>query len=214
MDFLHLFSILLLSVSSNLDNYGVGFAYGLRNVCIQFKTNTFIAFVNAMGTLISMLIGERIYNFFRPETAGIMGSLLFVLAGCWLIMKDISKRLQGNRPNPDGPYVSVAPSSVARMALMGKTGIYCRYCETDVSFREGILLALALTFSNLVTGVGAALVGLDIVISVCMVFISGILALALGVKTGGCAGGRWVEGHIDLIAGILLIIIGIYEFLV
>lgn len=216
MDNLHIFSILLFSVSTNLDNYGVGVAYGIRNVCVPFKTNAFIAFVNAMGTLFSMLIGERLYNFIQPETADSIGSLLFVSAGCWLIVTDIVGKMKNQKPKMeipiDSPDLTVVASSAVKIMTMSKPVLYCRYCDANITIKEGILMAFALTFSNLVTGVGAALIGLNTAISVCLVFILGMLALALGVKTGGCAGGRWLEGRIDIIAGLLLILIGIYEY--
>jgi putative Mn2+ efflux pump MntP len=211
LEYLHLVSILLFSVSTNLDNYGVGLAYGIRNICVPFRTNAFIAFVNAMGTLLSMLVGEQLYVFVKPDTATALGSLLFVSAGAWLIAKNIYVRLKKQEPRfLSLPAAPAAPSD-GRLTL-SKSVIYCRYCESHIPVREGILLALALTLSNLTTGVGAALVGLNIALSVFLVFIFGISALSLGVKTGACASGLRLEKSIDIIAGLLLVLIGIYEY--
>jgi putative sporulation protein YtaF len=210
---LHLFPILLLAVSTNLDNFGVGFVYGVRHICVPFKANVFIAFVNASGTLVTMLIGERLYNFMQPGTATFIGSGLFVIAGCWLIIADVGRRLKkklkmGVSANNRG--LSQTAQTV-EIITMGKPVTFGLYCVSNITAREGILLSLALTFSNLVTGVGAALIGLDIVVTVTLVFIFGVIALSLGAKAGGYTGGQWLGGLTDPAAGFLLILIGIYE---
>ncbi len=49
MQMLHLATILLLSLSSNLDNIGVGVSYGIRKVNIPFTSNLLIAVVTRGG---------------------------------------------------------------------------------------------------------------------------------------------------------------------
>lgn len=202
-------------MSTNLDNFGVGFAYGLRRICISFKINILIAFVNASGTLISMLIGERLYTFLQPGTATYIGSALFIVAGCWITIKDIVKRLREKAWAMELPmdltgYTNQA-HSMKEIVTISKPAIIDLYCAGNITLKEGIFLALALTFSNLVTGVGAALIGLDIVVTTLLVFLFGILALSIGMKIGSYTGRLWLGGFVDQIAGLLLIVIGIYE---
>jgi putative sporulation protein YtaF len=212
---LHLFSILLLSLSTNLDNFGVGFAYGIRRICIPLRTNILIAFVNAAGTLMSMAIGERLYSFMQPEIATYVGSALFLIAGCWLTIIDILKRFKKKALTMEFPVdeseVVDKTSLAKKIVTIKKPAIIGLYCEGQVTPKEGILLAVALTFSNLVTGVGAALIGLNIVITTLLVFLFGIFAILIGMRIGGYTGRRWLAGLADPIAGLLLIVIGIYE---
>jgi hypothetical protein len=51
MNDLHLLSILLLAVSSSMDNLGTGVSYGLRNICIPLSLNLIIALFNRAGGL-------------------------------------------------------------------------------------------------------------------------------------------------------------------
>src|SRR5271169_3576576 len=93
---LHLFSILMLAVSSNLDNFGVGIAYGIRKVCIPLSSNLLIAVINTGGTFISMILGEKLYQFMQPAIANFIGSSIFIIAGCLIIIKDIVKKSRKN----------------------------------------------------------------------------------------------------------------------
>jgi putative sporulation protein YtaF len=215
MENLHLLSIILLSVSTNLDNFGVGFAYGIRRVCVPLKTNIFIALVNATGTLVSMAIGERLYFFMQPETATGIGAFLFLMAGGWLLARDLYGRLRKRPPayaaDTDVCGIRNETVSVKSIISISRYSAINQCCAGIVSAREGVVLALALTFSNLVTGVGAALIGLNIIITTLLVFLAGIIALFAGTRLGSYSGRRWISGMPDPVSGLLLIVIAIYE---
>ncbi len=49
---------LLIALSCNLDNVGVGISYGARGIKIPFVTNLFIALITGTGTLLAMVLGK------------------------------------------------------------------------------------------------------------------------------------------------------------
>ena len=100
---------------------------------------------------------------------------------------------------------------VKKIMRIKKPKIIGMYCAEQITPKEGFLLALALTFSNLVTGVGAALIGLNIGLTTLLVFLFGVFAILIGTRIGGYTGRRWLAGLADPVSGLLLIIIGIYE---
>ena len=55
---MYLLIILSLALSSNLDNIGVGLAYGTRKVRLPFLSNLIVAVITSCGTLITMLLGK------------------------------------------------------------------------------------------------------------------------------------------------------------
>ncbi|RUT07318.1 hypothetical protein DSM106972_025790 [Dulcicalothrix desertica PCC 7102] len=57
---MHLISALLLAIASNIDNFAVGIAYGVKKLKIGILTNLFIAFVSAIGTYLSVAVGKDI----------------------------------------------------------------------------------------------------------------------------------------------------------
>jgi len=203
MSNLHIFSMLLFSISICLDNFGVGVAYGIRGLCIPVSSNLLIAALNSGGTFISMLIGERLYHFMQPATAKYMGPSVFLIAGCIVIVNDIAKK--------HGMKVFSTVLLPEKIALPDKKSIINIYCKGRVGLKEGALLAIALTFSNLVTGAGASLIGLSLAVTTIFVFVLSVFAISVGMRIGNYSGGRWLGDMSDPLSGVLLIIIGIYE---
>jgi len=71
---LNLFGSIMLGIFTNIDNLGVGVAYGIKKIRIGMMSNLLIAFFNASGTFISMTAGERISQFLSVTTASYIGN--------------------------------------------------------------------------------------------------------------------------------------------
>src|SRR5271157_1363754 len=87
MHTIHLLSILALATSSNFDNVGVGIVYGVRGTCISFTSNLIIALISGTGTLLSMLAGASLYRVLKPELATVVGGLILIGIGVWVIIQ-------------------------------------------------------------------------------------------------------------------------------
>ena len=203
MNKVHIFSMLLFSISICLDNFGVGVAYGIRGLCIPMSSNLLIAVLNSGGTFISMFIGVSLYHFMQPATAKYIGSSVFLVAGCMVILNTIAKK--------NGMKIFSTVLLPEKIALPDKKSFINIYCKGRVGLKEGALLAVALTFSNLVTGAGASLIGLSPVLTTIFVFMLSVFAISTGLRIGNYSGGRWLGDMSDPISGLLLVIIGIYE---
>ena len=57
----HLSIVLLMAISCNLDNLGIGIAYGTRRVSIPFTSNLLIAVITTIGTFLSVILGQTMY---------------------------------------------------------------------------------------------------------------------------------------------------------
>ena len=215
MENLHLLSIFLLAASTSLDNFGVGIAYGIRRVCIPFASNLLIAVMNCAGTMISMIAGERLFFFMEPKTASFIGASIFLAAGSLVLARAIARKLRGQEATyghgTETEDIAGKPAIARAMLIINRPDIIALYCEGHVRLKEGFLLAMALTFSNLVTGVGAGLIGLNLAVTTLFIFVFSILAVSAGLRIGGYTGRRWFGGLSDPVAGMLLIAIGIYE---
>jgi putative sporulation protein YtaF len=211
---LHLLSILLLTVSSSLDNFGVGVSYGLRNICIPLSLNLFIAFVNSSGTFFSMLFGKGLSDLLQPSIAGHIGAFILLCAGAWIIVMEFRSR------RAERAAFLAYPEKTAdrRNTLFSNIHSYIHdpftagiLCSGSVTMKEGAILASALTMSNISTGLAAGMMGFSLTITTAAAFIFNVLALSAGQMTGHYAGAymiKWVSG---IAAGLLLIFIGFYE---
>ena len=78
---LHLVGSLWLGISTNVDNLGVGVAYGIKRIRIGMMSNLLIAFFNAVGTLVSMTAGETISKLLPATISGYVGDSIIILVG-------------------------------------------------------------------------------------------------------------------------------------
>ncbi len=211
-----LFVILLLALSSNLDNVGVAISYGARKINIPFSSNLRIAFITGGGTLLSMLVGERIYRFLKPELSNYLGSSIIIGAGIWIFIKEIAK-LGKKKPLEEHHIekIDISNKSIFRKTLMILDNPFVADMDFSghISLKEGFLLALALALNNLANGVGGGMIGLSPVLTTFFVVIFSILTIWIGIEIGDYYAYRWLGKLTGPIAGLLLIIIGVLEIL-
>ena len=211
---LHLLSILLLAVSSSLDNLGTGVSYGLRNICIPLSLNLFIAISNSSGTLLSMLFGKVISGVLRPNDAGLFGALLLIAIGIWIFIAGFRRKgtemplARGSQEKPAVLKKSFFPMLSAVLNDPFAAGIFC---SGKVRIKEAAILAAALTLSNISTGTGAGLIGFNPGLTTAAVFFCSILAVSLGMNIGRYSSAIMIKGIAEKASGLLLVFIGFYE---
>ncbi|MBS4214563.1 manganese efflux pump [Bacillus sp. FJAT-49825] len=83
-----------------------------------------------------------------------------------------------------------------------------------ISVKESILLGFALAINCLVMGLGAGITGLSPVLTTNSIGLFSVLSIWSGVKLGGEICGMNVGKYSNFVAGILLIMIGVYEMIV
>ena len=211
---LHLLSILLLAVSSSLDNLGTGVSYGLRNICIPLSLNLLIAISNSSGTLLSMLLGKAISGVLRPNASGLLGALLLIAIGVWIFIAGIRKKAS---------QMAFAPGPVEETPALKKTFLSMLHavlsdpfaagilCSGKVRIKEGAILAAALTLSNISTGIGAGLIGFNPGLTTAAVFVCSVLAVSVGMNIGHYSSAIMIKGIAEKASGLLLVFIGFYE---
>ena len=89
-------SALLFSISANIDNIVIGFAYGVNKIKIKFSSNILIATITTLGTFFSMYLGDFLSNFISHNIANVLGALIIVLLGIFFIIKSF---IEFNKPN-------------------------------------------------------------------------------------------------------------------
>lgn len=187
----HLLSSILLALVSNIDNFGVGLAYGVIPKRIYIHHNLVIAIVSGTGTLLSMSAGEWINNYMSEEFANMSGSCILIAIGLynmWQTIRLEKNRIKGLEENP----------SVDKPRF-GTTG------------REAFALSISLTFNNLGGGLGAGISHLDIPITVLLTMGISVVAIAAGLQVGKKASKFISKFGLGIASGLLLIAVGVYE---
>ena len=212
---IHLLSILALAASSNFDNVGVGIAYGVRGTCIHFASNLIIALISGTGTLLSMLAGTSLYRILKPEVATVVGGLIMIGIGVWVIIQGAGqlRRVTSAKEQPLSGAIDLSQHTTLRKILMvlDDPFIVDPDCSGNVNARASVLLGLGLTLNNLVNGVAAGMMGLSLSLVTFFTVVFSILAIWLGRSAGNSSRYRWIGHLTGPVSGLLLVSIGVHE---
>ncbi len=197
-------SSLLFSLSSNLDNVVVGTAYGLKKIKIGIIANLIIAIITSIGTFLSMSVGIYISKLLPQYITNSFGAGTIIILGGYFVIESIIK-LKYNKSSKELALKDIDDMiEYAEKSDLDNSG--------DINTKEALLVAFALTFNNLGTGVAASITGVSIQFTVLFTFILSILTIKLGEAIGSNVLGIFLGKYGPLISGILLIILGIIEF--
>lgn len=213
---MHLLSILLLALSSNLDNFGVGLAYGARRMRISLVSNLIIAVITSCGTLVVMTLGEYLTCILKAALANLLGAGILIATGTFVILQACRKKKKTTAFHGNSCDSSMSEGSLRK----GLNQVLSDPAHADLDYsgcietREALVLGMALTLNNLASGFGAGVSGIDPMFTTGIVFLFSILTLDGGMKIGLRYTSRWLGEKANLAAGLLLVLIGLYELFV
>jgi putative sporulation protein YtaF len=207
-------TIFLLAVSCNLDNVGVGMAYGARGIGIPLASNLLIAVITAAGTGVCIVFGKQIFQVLPGEVGVILGAVLLLGMGIWVIRQEMGER---DRPGQEVPAAAPADGGAQQSWLrrlflvLEHPALADRDASGHIDLRESFLLSLALMLNNIPNGVGAGLLGFSTLLTTVMVGLLSIVTFWLGIGLGRSVGIRWLGRQAGILSGVLLIGIGLAE---
>lgn len=183
---MHIFSVLLLGVATNLDNFIIGMSIGFQGKRIGPAKNIVIALFSGVASFICCYAASFCTSLGRIPN--IMGGVLLILLGAGPLM---IKRPGRREEEPGCPAVPGGPQ--------------------PLSWRETLTVALALAANCLAAAFAAGMTGLS---AAGVALVTGGFSLAcvgLGNRIGR-RGSRLLPGPwLERAACLLLILIGIWE---
>ncbi len=191
---------ILIGIAGNLDNLGVGVAYGARRIGIPAGPNLFIALVAGAGTLVMGYAGSGIGHALAPAMANALGALCIMAVGVWVLWP--------RKPHPDTADPAKGPIRLIHnpeQADEDRSG--------DISLAESLALSVALGINAWAGGLGGGLVGVPPWALAVSTAGFSYLTLFAGEHLGRRALGHWLGNKASLVAGLLLILIGIKDLL-
>lgn len=220
---MHLIAILLLAISSNLDNLGVAIAYGTRKMKLPVASNLLIALITSTGTLLATFTGRyTAVHYLSAAFAGYLGAGIIIAVGFYLVCQACrnSGAAMGNSltdPQNGKPtyllnirlqYIDIL------VEIMHDPVQVDRDYSGSVELKEAAALALALTMNNLANAFGAGVSGLSPGLLTAAVFVFSLLIFWGGIEIGVRYTSHWLGDKAGLAAGLMLMAIGIYELFV
>lgn len=194
---MQLFSALLFGISASLDALLMGVSYGLRNIRIGLRQNILISMITLLGTCLSVGFGSILGPLLPASLGKWAGSGVLILYGLYYLIKSM-KKLRENSPNQtEIHYTQKQDSSELSLPL---------------SYGSALTLGVALSVNNIGIGLSASIAGLSLIPAAIMTILFSVSFLFLGNHLGRSCLSRWIGNAADTISGVLLIVLGVWEW--
>ncbi len=191
---MHGLTIIALGLASSLDNLGTGITYGIQGKRISIFSNAFISLISMAASYVSLSLGNWLGQFVPVSAANIAGGLLIALIGVWTL---------GVLIHPE-PVVKIK-KSMADPEYIDKDN------NNIISLTEGLILGAALSLNAIGTAFSAGVSGLNPLMTTFSIGIFSFLFLEGGLFCGSRLKHSRAGKYSSLIAGLSLILIGLYE---
>ncbi|AWB46815.1 sporulation membrane protein YtaF [Paenibacillus sp. CAA11] len=202
MDLYSWITLLAIGLASNLDNAGVGIAYGARRIRIPWYSNLAIAIISCLGTLLAGLFGNLISLWIRPWVAQLIGTVVIVTVGIWVLLqafKEKEKSSSSNHPTPSTGHFT---------RLLRNPEEADRDSSQSISLGESMILGIALAMNALAGGFHAGVSELNIGLTSLSVGLFSYLLLAASSWFGEKYAAEKLGSRATIVSGLLLILIG------
>lgn len=185
-------TILLIGMAASIDNFGVGFTFGIQGKNISFMANLFMTVIALCLSYASLIIGSFLGHFIPASFSNSMGGLLILIIGIWTLFNSVFKNNKQSKTMSDPNYVDKDHNNV-------------------IAFNEAFLLGLALSLNAAGIAFGAGVTGLSPVFVPLSVAVFSFLTIDIGQRMGLKLFKTRLNHFFSCLSALLLILIGIYE---
>lgn len=224
---MNLISIILFAVALSFDGFGVGVAYGIKNIRIPIKSLLVISLTSSTAIGLSMLLGTGISKVVSVLVAERIGASLLIIMGVWLLIQSlISQETEQDKEHLTGETVyndilhtgGLLEEPLFRLQIK-PLGLVIQILRQPVkadidqsgtiSPREAVFLGIALAMDALGSGIGAAMAGFSILLTIPIVGIVKFILVSCGGLIGRKFSATWLGNWASVIPGCVLILLGI-----
>ena len=209
---------LILAISSSIDSFGIGITYGIKNTRITFVAKLVVFLISLCISTLSISVGKFIYRLFPPFLCNIIGFLILILMGLFIIFQALreSKKTASSDENSQKRIYNLFIKSFGITIQIIKNPINSDLDNSkNIDGKEALYLGFALSLDSLCIGIGNAMLGMFSFIFTMLVAFFQLIFLSLGLIFGNKL--KKVTNIPDniwsIISGILLIFIGISKLI-
>jgi putative sporulation protein YtaF len=201
-----LFTVIVFGIASNLDNLGVGIAYGIAGTRTSISANVVIAFVSSLVGGLSIWFGHLAANMVDPGIAKVLGACVLAGTGLWILLKAF---LEGCAPSANGSPRQLCYfrlSSLGLVVYILKEPLSAdRDGSGTIDTKEALSLGAALALNNASNGVPAGLMGLPAILTSLSMGLLSLFAIGIGWHLGRLAGSRLTGRLANMLSGAVLV---------
>lgn len=207
-----IFFAIFIAIAANLDNLGVGIAYGIQKIQISHMANGIIAAISFITTWSSAQIGQTLSLYLSPQIAGTIGAFLIFVVGIWVCVQPMITALKMKRSIMDlqlfGTRIYIGPTEMLRNPEIVDVDT-----SKDVCTWEALLLGFGLSINAIAGGFDAGTNGLSPFLISTLIGIISFLTISMGRYAGQKYASKHLGKYATASSGILLMLVGIHQFL-
>ncbi len=199
--------ILGFTLSSSIDNLGVGISYGIRSIRVGLLSNLLISVICFLFSITGIVFGHWLSESLPGIMPVVIGALLLFIIGVRIILLAVprKKKLAANAAETSRSAKSVTGIlQNPELADFDKSG--------EIGLGEAVFLGIALSANALTNGLGAGLLGLSPLLISLLAAIGSFITVWAGVAAGQKVAhvriGSFTLGQFGtIISGVLLLVI-------
>ncbi len=216
MELTDFWPIMILAIAISIDGFSVGVTYGLRKIRLDLLPLIIISGLSTLAIFFTISIGSEIAEFINEETARVLGSIILITIGGWLVYSayinyndepdqldlESQKLLFSLQIKPLGIIVKILKEPVR--ADFDSSG--------TINISEAVVLGLALALDALGAGLGAGLSGISNIFLPFLIGLTSFLFVGSGFFIGKRVGDI-LPDHFELFPGLVIILLGLIRLL-
>lgn len=215
-----LLSVVAFAIALSMDGFGAGIVYGTRRIRVPLTSLMVIGLASSTAVGISMTFGHIVSGYVSIRLAEFAGSLILILMGLRILLQGAYNRKKCTTTKDSEPGLENGNQVEQILKLRIKSlGLVVQILREPVaadidksghiSFKEALLLSLALAIDAMVAGFGAAMAGFKPFLTPFILGPVSAIWVSLGVFIGRRYTAKWLGDKAETLPGWLLIILGL-----
>jgi putative sporulation protein YtaF len=200
----HLMLAFFIALTNNFDNIGARIAYSMRGISISTPVNLWISVITFIISYGAAFSGKAVAGSMGTRLSSIVAMVILTAIGSWMILEPYIKKRRENLSTSDSQSLGAILLSPEKAD---------RDHSKHIDFKEATLLGIALSLNNVGGGLSAGILGVDALL---VGFLSAVLSF-VALWAGNYVSALFIKLHIaekaTVVAGLLLIAIGIEQIL-
>lgn len=190
--------VLLLVISSNVDDLGVGFSLGLR-VLVPWRAMLFIAALSGITMSVGLKLGSQISHTLLGQAPEYVSALIFAVLGIWFLKEGLTK---GKENRAEGRSFKALKIKSVQDAEK----------QVKVNWKAALVLGLALGVDSIALGVSGGIAGYPTVATSLLAAATSLLFLWAGSRFGRTGFMRGLIGkRAEYASALLMFVLAVFQ---
>lgn len=206
----YFFLSILIAIAANLDNFGVGIAYGIQQIRISPLANLIIAVISFAMTGLSAVIGYALSQYLNPTIAITAAAFLLFGVGIWIFIQPIIIAIKTKQPIINfqllGGRIYIGPTEILNYPERADIDN-----SRDIGSWEAVVLGIALSINALAGGFDAGAIGISSLLEATLVGVFSFITIYIGYYFGNKYAAEQLGKYATIVSGTLLMLIGLHQ---